>query len=80
MQENTCELVAGRRGKALKKLVFHEKASNLLKEIFSYLFSTFGLLVVQPKAHTVLPKAGFQHSAVWGEIQTVHSFKLSSST
>lgn len=80
MQEDSCELVVGRRGKALKKLVLNEKASNMLKEIFPCLLFTFGLLVAQPKTHTVLPKVGFQHSAVWGEIQTINSFKLSSST
>lgn len=77
MQEDTWELVVGKGGKALKKLVLNRKASNMLKEIFPICFFTFRLLVVQPKTHTVLLKVGFQHSVVWGEIQTIH---LSSST
>lgn len=72
--------MVGRRGKTLKKLVLNGKASIMLKEIAPSLFFTSGQLVAQPKTHTVLPKVVFQHSAVWGEIQTVHAFKLSSST
>lgn len=40
---------------------------------------SFCLLAAQPKTHSVLPEVGFQPSAVWGEIQTVNSCKLSSS-
>jgi len=57
------------------------KASNICVErnYFLFLFTVW-LLAAQPKTRRVLPKVGLQCTAVWGEIQTVNFFKLSSST
>lgn len=73
LAEVVCSQEAGTQGNG--------KASNIYVERNCSLFLfTFWLLVAQPKTHGVLPKVGFERSAVWGEIQTVNSFKLSSST
>lgn len=72
MQENTWQ-----KGQSSQEAGAQWKSLQYVERNFPYLFFTFRLLVVQPKTHTVLLKVGFQHSVVWGEIQTI---RLSSST